>query len=101
MRGDLPIQPILVGALAGGLVATVAWYFTNRAIDKQLAQGGHALLESAERELNAEASALIAREVPPRVRAELEATLRRYNITPETGRQISTVLSYADRVGII
>jgi hypothetical protein len=97
---DLAV-PVLVGAIAGGAVATVAWYFTNRAIDKQLASGGRALLASAERELTAEASALIAREVPPRVRTELEATLRRYNITPDTGRQISTVLSYADRVGLI
>ena len=98
--GDTALA-LVVGGAAGGLIAFAVWKVASRAIDKQLAEGGKALLRSAESQLRTEATAVIRREVPEQVRTQMTATLRNFGLTPETGRQIATVLNYADRVGII
>lgn len=98
--GDTAIT-FVVGGVAGGLLALIVWKVASKAIDKQLAEGGKALLRSAETQLRTEGVAIIRREVPPLVQAQMTTTLRNFGLTPETGRQIATVLNYADRVGII
>ncbi len=87
------MNSIIWGALGGAAAAGLVWLIANRAIDYQL-RAGAAGLEPQVREA-------VREQVPPAVRAELEATLRRYNITPQTGQSINSLLSAADSAGLI
>lgn len=62
-------------------------------LDRQLQQGVSTIAP--------EIATAVRREVPPAVRAEMEATLRRYNITPETGRQIASVINALSASGLL
>lgn len=103
-------------SLAGGVVGGVAVYaIAAKVLEKQFASGGQSLAQQldlgrgeldarlleGQRQLKQQIESEVRQQVPPVVRRELESTLRSYNITPTTGRQISTVLGYADRVGLI
>lgn len=108
-------KTIAAGAAGGLLGAVAVWFIASTFVDKQFQKGaadlasgldvGRTELESRLRggrtELVAAIRTEVASQVPPTVRRELEATLRRYNITPTTGRQISEVLNIADRLGIV
>ncbi len=102
--------------VAGGLLGGLAvWAFASWSLDKQLQKGagdlasgldiGRSELESrlgaGRQELTRAIRSEVATQVPPVVRRELESTLRRYNITPTTGRQISNVLTVAESMGLI
>ena len=102
--------------VAGGLLGALAvWAFASYTLDSQLQKGaadlasgldiGRSELESrlgaGRTQLQQAIRAEVATQVPPVVRRELEATLRRYNITPTTGRQISSVLTIAESMGLI
>ena len=87
------MKSLVWGAVGGGVAAGIVWFLANRAIDQQLRQGA-AGLEPQVREA-------VQAAVPPAVRTELESTLRRYNITPETGQRISTLLNAAGAVGLV
>ena len=109
------LRTLVLGGL-GGLAGTVAvWWLISHALDKQLESGGQELssglltgraelerrLSEGQVELTRRIREEVSTQVPPTVRRELEATLARYSITPDTGRQISSVLSYAERMGLI
>jgi len=81
------------GAIGGGIAAGFVWMLANRAIDRQLQQGAA--------RMRPQIQAAVREQVPPAVRAELTATLARYNITPETGRQLNAALTLADTAGLI
>lgn len=87
------MRNLLLGALGGAAGAGIVWFIANRAIDQQLRTGAAALEPQVRQAVDST--------VPPAVRQELEMTLRRYNITPETGRQISNILTAADSIGLI
>ena len=87
------MRSLLLGALGGGFAAGVVWLVANRAINAQL-QAGAADLAPQVRQA-------VQEQVPPAVRRELEETLRRYNITPQTGQQLNAVLGLADTMGLI
>ena len=103
-----------LGALAGGVSAAAVWMIASRLLDKQLQQGatqlsfglqqGRGALEARIQQgrdlLEGQIRSAVQAQVPPVVRAELESTLRRYNITPETGQNISTILSYGNALGL-
>lgn len=95
------IKEILLGGGAGVLVTFIVWKIASKSIDKQLAEGAEGLLSTGEAEMREEIRATINREVPPVVRREVEQKLRSFGLTPTTGAQISRILNYADRVGII
>lgn len=80
------VKTALVGAVAGGFTVGLIMIFASKKVDEQL-----------ERVLKQ----TVDREVPPRVRAELESTLRGYGLTPETGQRINQLLRSADRLGVI
>lgn len=84
---------LMWGAVGGALGAGLVWFLANRAIDQQLQRGAA--------DLRPQVQAAVQEQVPPAVRAELEATLRRYNITPQTGRQLDAALTLANRAGLI
>ena len=81
------------GAVGGGLAAGFVWLIANRAINRQLQQGAS--------ELRPQILTAVREQVPTAVRAELIATLTRYNITPDTGRQLSAALALAQTAGLI
>ena len=87
------MNSLMWGAIGGGVAAGLVWIIANRAIDQQLRQGASSL--------EPQVRAAVREQVPPAVRAELESTLRRYNITPETGQRISTLLGAADSLGLM
>jgi hypothetical protein len=87
------MRPVLFALLGGATGATVLWFIASRALDAQL-RGGVA-------QITPEISAAVQREVPPAVRAEMESTLRRYNITPQTGQQISSILNLVAGTGLL
>lgn len=79
--------------LGGATGAAVLWFVASRAIDAQL-RGGVA-------QIGPEINAAVQREVPQAVRAEMESTLARYNITPQTGQQIRTILGAVAATGLL
>lgn len=115
MRGVEIIGSVLLGA-AGGLVAgLVIASFASKRLDQKLEAGsatfaarfgeGRAELDAAlaagRVELERTVAVRVRAEVPPVVRAEVERTLGSYGLTPSTGRQIATVLGYAERAGLL
>lgn len=89
------------GAIAGGVVAVVAWFAISRTIDAKLAEGGHAMLASAEGDLRTAIDRQLTREIPSRVQAEMSRTLNGYGLTPASGRQIASLLSRAESIGLL
>lgn len=89
------------GAIGGGIATGLAWLVVSRAIDRQFASEARDLVSQVRPDLEAEIRAELDREVPPRVEAELRETLAEYGLTPDTGRRIDTLLSYADRIGLL
>lgn len=108
-------KTIAAGAAGGLLGAVAVWFIASTVLGKQFQKGaadlasgldvGRSELESrlhgGRQELVTAIRTEVAAQVPPTVRRELESTLRRYNITPTTGRQISEVLNIVDRIGLI
>lgn len=95
------ITPVLLGGAAGATLGFVVFKLFESKLDAKLRSGGEALLTEGQRTLQQEATRLIDEEVPPRVRAAVDAELRDFGLTPRTGRQIAQVLDYADRAGIV
>jgi hypothetical protein len=109
------LKTVAAGAAGGLLGALAVWAIAGTALEKQLQRGatdlasgldiGRSELESrlttGRTQLRTQIRTEVQSQVPPVVRRELESTLRRYNITPTTGRQISEVLNIVDRLGII
>lgn len=87
------MRSLLLGMLGGAFGGGVVWLVANRMIDAQLQQGARGLEPQVREAVQAQ--------VPQAVRQELEATLRRYNITPTTGQQINALLGLADTMGLI
>jgi hypothetical protein len=115
MDGREIIGSILIGA-AGGLLAGVGVaVFAARTLDQKMTEGSATLTErlgagreeledalaDGRRELEAEVVTRVRAEVPPVVRREVERTLLSYGLTPDTGRQIAQVLSYAEQAGLL
>lgn len=75
------LMPALVGAGAGALAGVVLWLAFRGIIDQQV-------------------SATIAREVPPRLRSELDAKLASYGITPAMGQSVARMLTSFDQAGV-
>lgn len=94
------MKEFLVGGLAGAGVAIVVWLVVSTEIDKQLAQGGQAMLTSAERQLQAEALRIIRTEVPQRVRDGVQSKLNEYGLTPAVGARVRTLLSRGESLGL-
>jgi hypothetical protein len=109
------VGSVLLGA-AGGLLAGVGVALVaSRILDQRLAEGSSTLterlgagreeLDAAFAEGRAQLERLVADrvrdEVPPVVRREVERSLSSYGLTPDTGRQIAQVLSYAERAGLL
>ncbi len=106
---------ILLGAVAGATAAGIVWYFARINLDKSLTAGaeqlaaelgtGHAemtrRLAAGERQLTTQLQAQIDTQVPPVVQRTIDATFRRYGITPDTGRRIDRALALAERVGVL
>jgi hypothetical protein len=74
------LGPILSGALGGATVALLLWGGLSWAIDRQV-------------------TATIDREVPPRLRSELDNKLRSMGITPEVAAALQRVMGTLDSGG--
>ena len=74
-------ESALVGAAAGGATAFLFWAAFRFAIDRQVTQ-------------------TIDREVPPRIRSELDAKLRQIGLTPEVGAAIRSLSTNLERAGV-
>lgn len=106
---------VLLGAAGGLLAGLVVAVVASRTLDDKLAAGSSTLTErlgagrgeleeafaAGRRDLERLVSERVQAEVPPVVRREVEASLGRYGLTPDTGRQIAQVLSYAERAGLL
>lgn len=86
-------RSLVLGALGGAGAALVVWGVASRLISKQLEDGASTMTPLI--------ATSVRTEVPPAVRAELTRTLNEYGFTPETGRQISSLLAYGDRLGVL
>lgn len=86
-----------VGAAGGAAITVVGWAFFSRTLNRQfqdasadfVRQGGVALRRTLDEE------------IPQRVRETMDARLREAGFTNDTGRQLSTVLTAAERIGLI
>lgn len=95
------VTPVVLGALGGSLAGWAVWQLAEAAIDKKFAEAGHELLDQIAPGLRQEIRSTVDREIPPRVRAEMEQKFREVGLTPETGYRISRILEAADRIGLI
>lgn len=93
--------PLLVGGLAGAVLAFAVWKFAEKKLDAEFGAQGAKLLQQGSRALQAGIASAVATQVPPKVQQAIEEKFRAYGLTPTTGAQISRVLAAADRVGII
>ncbi len=90
------------GAVAGGLV----WFVARRSLDGQFEKSASELdqelvggseelrrkLEAGRREMRSEVTAQVRREIPPAVDRQLRETLDLYGITPQSSREIVTLI---------
>lgn len=74
-------MPAVAGAAAGALVGVALWLVFRGVIDAQV-------------------TATIEREVPPRLREELDAKLASYGITPAMGQNVARFLQAAEAGGV-
>ena len=74
-------ETALVAAAAGGATAFLFWAAFRFAIDRQVTQ-------------------TIDREVPPRIRTELDAKLRQIGLTPEVGRALRNLSGQLESAGV-
>jgi len=79
------IKTLLLGAGAGAAVGVGVWLFAQWQLNRSFERGKADIRSALAREVEAQ--------VAPAVRNEIERTLARYNITPETGRRIDRILS--------
>ena len=105
----------LLGGIAGAGIAWLVWLYASKKLDEQLSAGGSELstgiatgrselvarLNAGEIQMQQQIRAAVAREVPPTVRSTLDAKLREYNITPETGRRLSALLTVGEGAGLL
>ena len=86
-----------VGAAGGATLTVLGWAFFSRTLNRQfqdssadfVRQGGVALRRTLDTE------------IPQRVRETMDARLREAGFTNQTGAQLATVLSAAERIGLI
>lgn len=109
------LRTLLLAGFGGGVTAAVVWAIASRALDSQLRQGatqlsfglqqGRGALEArlvqGRLQLADQIRAEVQSQVPPVVRSTLEQKFREYNITPQTGANISTILRYGETVGLL
>lgn len=86
-------RSLLLGAIGGVGATLVLWAVMAKVIDKQL--------EAGAADLAPQIGVAVRTEVPPVVRQELTRTLAEYGFTQATGRQISSLLQAADRIGVL
>lgn len=106
---------ILLGAAGGLAVGLVIAFYASRSLDRKMTEGAATLtdqfgagrheldrqLAQGRRDLDRLVREHVATEVPPVVRTTVAHTFADYGLTPDTGRQISRVLSYAESAGLI
>ena len=79
----------VVGALMGGATALVAWILVSKTIDAKIAAGSASLYDQVDQQL------------PGKVQEAVQKKLNEVNLTPATGRQISSLLQTAERLRLI
>lgn len=106
---------ILLGLAGGALGGALVAIYAGRQLDQKLATGsteltgqfgaGRAELDRAlaagRAELDRAVRSQVTTMVPPIVRNEVKTVLDSYGLSPATGRRISQVLAYAERVGAL
>lgn len=102
---------MLVGAVAGGVVGGVLWFFARKSLDDAFQQGALQLasqltggsgqlqqqLQAGQQQLQRQ----IAQDVPAQVSQTIQSTLASYGITPAMGQRFATLVHYAQSHGLI
>lgn len=94
-------RALALGALGGAAAAGAAWVVIDRLIDKRFEREALDLIDAARPRLRKEIRTELEREIPDQVKKAIDDKLSSYGITPETGRQIASVLDTADNWGLI
>jgi len=108
-------RPIVLGALGGVAAGFGVWFIVSKLLDKQFDTGSARLraemgsgsselrsqMEAGRVQMQAQIRDAVRREVPPVVRSELTSTLNDFGLTPATGRQITRILTNAERIGLV
>ena len=100
---------ILIGAVSGGAIAGVLWFFAKKSLDDsfqagalQLASqltGGSGQLQQQLTQGQQELQHQIATQIPGAVAQSVQTTLSQYGITPAMGRRFATLVAYAQQQG--
>jgi len=75
------LETVVVAGAAGAATAFGFWLLFRFAVDRQVTQ-------------------TIDREVPPRVRAELDTKLRQIGLTPQVGSAIANLANHLESAGV-
>ncbi len=103
------------GMGGGALVGVILWWYAGRKLDQAFVTGeaqladrlgvGTAQLQqrfaAGRQELRTQITREVDAALPGAVRYNVAQAFANYGITPETGRQVATILNYADRIGVI
>lgn len=89
------------GAAAGGLVTVVVWAVVSKKLDQQFNTAAAEMLTRGEAELQRSLRETLDQEIPQRVGAQIDQSLREAGIDRESGERLSRLLAAADRVGLI
>jgi hypothetical protein len=87
----------VVGAVGGAAMAFGAWMFVRYMLNRQFATGAAEFVSIGQRELQN----TLDNEIPQRVRETIDQKFREVGITRDTGRQINSLLTSLEGMGIL
>jgi hypothetical protein len=77
---------LFTSAVAGAVAGSLAWFVLKPFVDRQMEAGIREQLQT---------------QLPQQLNAQLDTKLRQYGFTPETGRQVASLISAVSRTGVI
>lgn len=93
--------PAVLGALGGLGVTLAVWAIASKKLDAEFDRGAHDLLSRGEVQLQQEIRSTLDREIPTRVRTEIDAKFQQVGLNAQSGRQLAALLQLADSSGLI
>lgn len=93
--------PVALGALGGLGVTLAVWAIATKKLDAEFDRAARELLSRGEVQLQQEIRTTLDREIPTRVRTEIDAKFRQVGLNEQSGRQLAALLQVADSTGLI
>lgn len=98
--GDF-VFPAVLGAVGGLGVSLAVWAIATKKLDAEFDRAAADLLSRGEVQLQQEIRTTLDREIPARVRTEIDAKFQQVGLNAQSGHQLAALLQLADSTGLI